>query len=193
MTIDALLSSLSQLGIVPVLGTTGPRLTGCTSKITPELREELQRNRDAVVVALSKPVRRIVNLDTGETLEEWGAPNLSHVKRLADWKTKLPEARISLQMMDSNGNWHEFTVACDENRCSSCGAPIVWAMTPKGKRMPVNAAEDPAGNLWLTVRHGGGFLAFAATDTTDEPGDCSRHTSHFATCPNAPRHRKAKQ
>jgi hypothetical protein len=109
VTVDALLSSLSELGIVPVLTADGPKLTGATSKLTPELRAELGRSRDAIVAALSKPVRRIMNLDTGEVLEEWGAPNLSHVARVKAWKEKLPEARLGVHHRGESG-WVEFLI-----------------------------------------------------------------------------------
>lgn len=32
-------------------------------------------------------------------------------------------------------------------RCRTCGDPIWWLATAAGKRMPVNPAPDPAGNL----------------------------------------------
>lgn len=34
--------------------------------------------------------------------------------------------------------------------CASCGAPITWAITPAGKRMPVDAEPTPNGNVELT-------------------------------------------
>lgn len=51
----------------------------------------------------------------------------------------------------------------EDNRaeCRSCGAPIIWCITAKGKRMPVDEPEN------------------------DEPT-----TSHFATCKDAAQWRK---
>lgn len=51
----------------------------------------------------------------------------------------------------------------EDNRaeCRSCGAPILWCVTARGKKMPVDVPAD------------------------DEPT-----TSHFATCPNAQEWRK---
>jgi hypothetical protein len=109
VTVDALLSSLAHLGIVPVLEKDGPRLTGATSKLTPKLLQELSRNRDAVVKALGKPVRRIVNLDTGEVLEEWGAPNLSHPERVKAWRAKLPEAKLAVDHLNDH-EWVRFLI-----------------------------------------------------------------------------------
>lgn len=54
-------------------------------------------------------------------------------------------------------------------RCASCNAPIVWASTTLGKRIPVDrdscsSAEQEARSVLF------------------EPG---RHQSHFAACPQA--------
>lgn len=55
------------------------------------------------------------------------------------------------------------------SHCRSCGAPLRWLLTPKGKRMPTDA-------------------------TTVEPGethfDHRKHKSHFATCGQADMWRK---
>lgn len=58
--------------------------------------------------------------------------------------------------------------------CRSCGAPITWMITNTGKTMPVDGLiqGQPA-----------------------EPNmkfDPKVHVSHFATCPNAAKHRKPK-
>lgn len=53
--------------------------------------------------------------------------------------------------------------------CRSCGAEIVFLRTRTGSRMPVDAE---------TVEEG------------EELFDPKRHTSHFATCPQAGEHRR---
>ena len=58
-------------------------------------------------------------------------------------------------------------------RCSSCSAPIVWFVTAAGKRMPVDEATTQP------------------TDAAHQL-DLKRHKSHFATCPNANQHRRAR-
>lgn len=63
---------------------------------------------------------------------------------------------------------HPFEVSC-----SSCGAAIVWFRTKSGKRMPVDATST------------------LPTDAEHQL-DLKRHISHFATCPNAPQHRKPR-
>lgn len=60
-----------------------------------------------------------------------------------------------------------------ETRCSSCEKLIVWFNTASGKKMPVDAEttrpNDAAHQL-----------------------DLKRHKSHFATCPNANKHRRPR-
>jgi len=63
---------------------------------------------------------------------------------------------------------HPFT-----RSCSSCGAKIVWFRTAAGKRMPVDEASTQP------------------TDREDQL-DLTRHKSHFATCPNANKHRRVR-
>lgn len=66
-------------------------------------------------------------------------------------------------------------------RCRSCGAPIIWASTERGKAMPVDAQTTLDGNLVLdagiarVVGHGAG-----------------QYVSHFATCANAAQHRRRR-
>jgi hypothetical protein len=66
--------------------------------------------------------------------------------------------------------------------CRSCGAPIVWAVTSSGKRMPLDARAAVVFGL----------------DTTSDPPLATRgqgdplYVSHFATCPNAAQHRKSR-
>lgn len=81
--------------------------------------------------------------------------------------------------------------------CRSCGAEIVWAtVRSSGKKMPLDATATPDGNVWL---HPDGFCDISATPSGDLfAGDSpatgvTRHTSHFATCPDADTHRKARR
>lgn len=54
-------------------------------------------------------------------------------------------------------------------RCNSCRAKIIWFKTAAGKNMPVD--EHTVG-------------------PDDQEYDPPRHVSHFATCPNADKHRR---
>jgi len=64
--------------------------------------------------------------------------------------------------------------------CRSCGAPIEWAITVNGRRIPLDLGEHEGGNL--EVRAG------VAYNLLPPPPRARR--AHFATCPNADRHRK---
>lgn len=73
------------------------------------------------------------------------------------------------------------------NLCRSCGAAIHWVVTPAGKRMPVNAGlvtvvKNESKRIVLITEKG-------ETISDAQPGD-KGYVSHFATCPNARRHRK---
>lgn len=73
--------------------------------------------------------------------------------------------------------------------CRSCGAPIIWARTLSGRNMPLDAEPNPEGNVVLArglaiVREKPSF------ELAGEDEGATRHTSHFATCPNAATHRR---
>lgn len=53
--------------------------------------------------------------------------------------------------------------------CRSCGKWIIWLRTEAGKRMPVDAETVEPMEMYFRK---------------------DKHTSHFATCPNADQHRK---
>ena len=62
--------------------------------------------------------------------------------------------------------------------CSSCTAPIMWAWTERGARMPLDRDMVFGGNVDLDP------VTMLARVVPADP-DMRRHTSHFATCPNA--------
>ena len=71
-------------------------------------------------------------------------------------------------------------------KCKSCGADIIWIMTPNGKRMPCNAQKIfykktfPRGTLTLVLPDG--KLDRGELDLSSEKYG---YISHFATCPSA--------
>lgn len=76
--------------------------------------------------------------------------------------------------------------------CHSCYRPIIWAITERAKRMPVDAAPlAKGGNVELTWRPGGAAPLAKVLNVTQQFGKTDLRTSHFATCPNAARHRLA--
>jgi len=80
--------------------------------------------------------------------------------------------------------------------CRSCGAVVVWAVTPRGKQMPVDVEPSPVGNLILVapeLQTDPPRVLMLHTDSERaevEPGQL--RTSHFATCPNGPAHRRPR-
>ena len=78
-------------------------------------------------------------------------------------------------------------------KCSSCDAPIVWAVSAKtGKRIPIDAAPVADGNIVLsgTLRV---LVAHVYGPGQLSPAGHAHYKSHFATCPNAGQHRKPKE
>lgn len=75
--------------------------------------------------------------------------------------------------------------------CRSCGAPIRWVVTAKGHRMPLDPQPHPEGNVIPQPAS----LPFAtepqAVVLPEPPTDQPAWRSHFATCPNATRHRRS--
>lgn len=70
--------------------------------------------------------------------------------------------------------------------CKSCGAEIFWMKTVAGKSMPLDRKPVMGGNISLGF--GTDHLAYVVES---HPG-IERYVSHFATCPSAKQHRKAK-
>ena len=72
-------------------------------------------------------------------------------------------------------------------RCRSCDAPIEWAITVKGSRIPLDPGEDDGGNIIVDVD------GIAHVVGPGDNGRVPRRRSHFATCPNAAQHRKGRR
>lgn len=64
--------------------------------------------------------------------------------------------------------------------CKSCGAPIVWGETQSGKKMPLDTKMEQRYVFKQDIGYPSGD-AIVLVNT---------YTSHFATCPNAAKHRK---
>ena len=64
--------------------------------------------------------------------------------------------------------------------CSSCGAPIEWVQTEKGKSMPLDAAPGPS--AWVTFKRSGATIIKCV----------KTRVPHWGTCPNASQHKKEK-
>ncbi|HEY9409305.1 MAG TPA: hypothetical protein VIQ30_22770 [Pseudonocardia sp.] len=73
-------------------------------------------------------------------------------------------------------------------RCALCGRPVLWALTTRGRRMPLDPAADATGNT-AVHRDGAGTLR-ARVLSKDYPAADAWETllvPHFATCPKADR------
>lgn len=68
------------------------------------------------------------------------------------------------------------------SRCSSCRASIVWVRTPAGRKMPC----DPEHQSW----EDGTVVDDAGNVTT---GGALGYRPHWASCPNAKRHRSPQR
>jgi len=92
--------------------------------------------------------------------------------------------------------------------CRSCRAPLVWALTETGRKMPVDLqpvgsvgvliAEARDGNLVLCFevddldRPRGPQLVLPATEEQRRDWKVPLWKSHFATCPKAAQHRRPR-
>jgi hypothetical protein len=75
------------------------------------------------------------------------------------------------------------------DRCRSCRAPILWAVTEKNRRIPLDPEPTADGNILLQPR-GNFLLPLATVRFAVQLDNPLRFKSHFATCPNAAQHRK---
>lgn len=80
-----------------------------------------------------------------------------------------------------------------ETKCKSCGASIAFIRLTSGKYNPVDPEShttikpDPTGNPWVTT------YGAVIWGRPDPDGDIQAYLSHFASCPEADRHRKKKR
>lgn len=86
--------------------------------------------------------------------------------------------------------------------CRSCGAAIWWGITAAGKAMPIDVEPTADGNVvrtgqMLPSRNGDYLPEVEVRAVEPQPFDAPednapRFTSHFATCPHADEHRRAR-
>ena len=82
-----------------------------------------------------------------------------------------------------------------DDHCRSCRAPIVWAVTERGKDMPIDQAPVEGGNVYFVGSPGSRVVRVLSDPqpTLEEQTDSAdglRYVTHFATCPQADRWRK---
>jgi hypothetical protein len=77
------------------------------------------------------------------------------------------------------------------NRCRSCQAEVVWVITERGRRMPLDAEPRYDGNVVIQVDAEGQEVGhYLRRGDVLKPGT-PRYVSHFSTCPDAERHRRS--
>lgn len=78
------------------------------------------------------------------------------------------------------------------SQCRSCDAPIIWAKSPAGKAMPIDAEPVPDGNVLLVANGSATPNAIVVEADHQWAEGARRYKSHFATCPNAASHRRSR-
>lgn len=76
------------------------------------------------------------------------------------------------------------------DHCRSCGAPIRWTISAKGRRLPIDPEPSPDGNITLEDR--GQYREPRAVAHTVKAPDVVYYISHFATCPDAKKWRRKR-
>ena len=76
----------------------------------------------------------------------------------------------------------------DRALCKSCEARILWVLTSKGSKMPLDPEPVADGNM--VVEPGGTLRTVKKKDANAIPFETPRYKSHFATCKFAASHRK---
>jgi hypothetical protein len=80
-------------------------------------------------------------------------------------------------------------------RCSSCSKPILWGVTSKGKRIPIDVDPAPNGNIRLKIDGAAlrvDVLNFVQRDEAKARGE-PLYITHLASCVDGDQFRKARQ
>lgn len=85
--------------------------------------------------------------------------------------------------------------------CRSCSSPMVWAISAKRRRIPIDPTPVEDGNVILLPivdqaekeRLGASFRAQVVGPLDQMVEGVARFKSHFATCADADRHRKGNR
>lgn len=82
--------------------------------------------------------------------------------------------------------------AREVTRCRSCERPIYWGVWPTGKKMPIDADPVTTGKLVVTYSPASNTLRLEQFNPNDvkHTHNRRRFDSHFATCPDAQKHRR---
>lgn len=95
-------------------------------------------------------------------------------ERIMSWAASGAAAgglALGFYLLNERKKMIEETKESRTRSCRSCSAPIIWMKTTNFKRIPVD------------------YDSVKGMELMFEPGT---HVSHFATCPNASKHRKRR-
>lgn len=76
--------------------------------------------------------------------------------------------------------------------CKSCRRPIVFLPTKKGRQMPVDPETCDDGNVVMRRWAGGDPVVHILADGEEPLEGEIRYRSHFASCPEADKHRRRR-
>lgn len=69
--------------------------------------------------------------------------------------------------------------------CARCGDSIMWAITERGRRMPLDPEPNPRGNVSLVITREG--LRAQVVSLVSADNQEGLYMPHFATCGSAKR------
>jgi hypothetical protein len=76
-------------------------------------------------------------------------------------------------------------------KCKSCGANIIFGLTDRGRRMPVDIKPHPDGNILLVKAEGLMVKAVVIKEEGRAKYAGGLHLSHFTSCKQAKQWRKS--
>lgn len=74
--------------------------------------------------------------------------------------------------------------------CRGCGSAMRWAVTDRGKGIPLDPEPVDIGNLVLDGEEGDGRPRVRYVRKGEDTGILPRYVAHFVTCPEAKGFRK---
>jgi hypothetical protein len=144
---------------------------------------EVKRTLDQIPAGIKKPKpEQVATLGLGEFYEH--RPRAGRVQSL-----RLREGTECRPIPARGGREGEDRRGVKLAHCKSCDAPVIWAVTVNGKRMPVDADPVVAARGFRLDDEVEGETPLAVFVQT--PARHERlYVSHFSTCPNADQHRR---
>ena len=76
--------------------------------------------------------------------------------------------------------------------CTTCEAPLLWARTPTGRNIPLDPEPAAEGNIVLYDGDSPDAPKLAVVTHASQATGLPRYRAHFASCPHADAHRRAR-